>query len=101
MTVNPSVHLNGNPLSLAGLIPQMMTIDDFFFSKKKKKKNQICFLGKIRKHISKCCMLIFFTQSAKHPFSADGILKYFLILPWKQDLAFHANCLQMSSFLEK
>ena len=40
----------------------------------------------------------FFTQSAKHQFSTDSILKYFLIFSRKQDLTFHANCLQLSLF---
>ena len=43
-----------------------------------------------------------FTYSATHQFSADGILKYFLIFLRKQDSTFHANCLQVTNcFLEQ
>ena len=51
-------------------------------------KNRLLFSGKDKKNISKCCMLNFV--------SAD-ILKHFHIFPRKQNLTFHANCLQMSN----
>ena len=52
------------------------------------KKTGFLFSGKNKKNISKCCMLNFV--------SADN-LNIFVFFPRKQNLTFHANCLQMSN----
>ena len=89
MTVNTSVHLN--LYHSLGKFRRWWQIDDSFA-----KKNKFLFSRKNKKTVSKCYMLKFFTQ-----FSADDILTYILIFPRKQLLTFHANCLQMSNFLEQ
>ena len=60
----------------------MWYLQTHIFWKKKKKKIQNVI----------CCLSLWVN------FSADDILKYFLIFPRKQNLAFHANCLQWQQF---
>ena len=50
--------------------------------------HSVLFSGKTKKNISKCCML--------NLVSADN-LNIFVFFPRKQNLTFHANCLQMSN----
>ena len=79
MTVNSSVHRN-----LFHSLDQFRRGWQIDISP----QNRLLCSGKRKKNISKCCMLNFV--------SADN-LKHFHIFPRKQNLTFHAKCLQMSN----